>query len=460
MRKNNLDHERYLRFFADTSIVSFVVLVLSIIFYRSYWQFSVSYSELLLNGIFYVICLMMFLYVFEEYTHILISQQEKKVTFLLSGVYTGIIWMALDAVIYRGSKMVVFQIVTVVLSILLLEVFNLAIYPWLKQLSKREKPRLLVLESTSDDTSRLRRIKYGALLGFDSWYDQIDTNDLSVIERYIHEKFETYDAVCILDNVSNEAYKLFCDAAYKLGKELYIVPKLSTVNYKTSKLVRFDDILTFHMKSDNMSMGNRVLKRAFDLLFAGIALAVAAIPMGIIAIAIKATSPGTVFYKQTRLTKNKQPFEIYKFRTMVQDAEKQSGPVFAVKEDPRITKVGKILRGARLDELPQLINIVKGEMSVVGPRPERPFFVEQFEKEYDNYDMRFAVKAGLTSLSHIYGKYSTHIQDRTCYDLLYVSNYSIFLDFKIILLTSRTMFIKDMAEGEQSFHNEKSDVSV
>ena len=162
-----------------------------------------------------------------------------------------------------------------------------------------------------------------------------------------------------------------------------------------------------------------------------------------------------MLYKQVRLTKNKREFEIYKFRTMVQDAEKLSGPVFAVKEDPRITKVGRVLRAMRLDELPQLFNILKGEMSVVGPRPERPFFVEQFEKE------RFAVKAGLTSLSHIYGKYSTHIQDRTCYDLLYVSNYSIFLDIKIILLTSRTMFIKDMAEGEDTaLYDTKTGVSA
>lgn len=141
------------------------------------------------------------------------------------------------------------------------------IHDWLRKGTKKEKPRLLVLESTTDDTSRLRRIKYGAQLGFDSWYEQIDTDDLSIIQQYINVKFKEYDAICILDNVSDDAYRLFCDAAYQMGKELYIVPKLSTVNYKTSKLVRFDDILTFHMRSDNMSTVNRFLKRSLDLIF-------------------------------------------------------------------------------------------------------------------------------------------------------------------------------------------------
>ena len=136
---------------------------------------------------------------------------------------------------------------------------------------------------------------------------------------------------------------------------------------------------------------------------------------------------------------------------MIPDAEKLTGPKFAEKDDPRITKVGKLLRACRLDELPQLLNILKGDMSVVGPRPERPVFVEEFEKEIDDYDYRFAVKAGLTSLSHVYGRYSTYIHDRTYYDLFYITNYSFFLDLRIILLTSKTMFMKSAAEGEDDF---------
>lgn len=151
---------------------------------------------------------------------------------------------------------------------------------------------------------------------------------------------------------------------------------------------------------------------------------------------------------------------MYKFRTMVPDAEKLTGPKFAEKDDPRITKIGKFLRACRLDELPQLINILLGDMSVVGPRPERPVFINQFEKEIENYDYRFAVKAGLTSLSHVYGRYSTYIHDRTYYDLYYIANYSFFLDLKIILLTTKTIFLKSSAEGEDSFKDKTTTYEV
>ena len=193
------------------------------------------------------------------------------------------------------------------------------------------------------------------------------------------------------------------------------------------------------------------LKRFMDIVIAGIGVIVAAVPMLIIALLIKLTSPGPVFYKQVRLTKDKKEFNIYKFRTMIPDAEKLSGPKFAEKDDPRITPIGKILRACRLDELPQILNILKGDMSVVGPRPERPVFVEQFEKEIEDYNYRFEVKAGLTSLSHVYGRYSTYIHDRTYYDLFYITHYSLFLDLKIILLTTKTMLLKSAAEGEDDF---------
>ncbi len=215
--------------------------------------------------------------------------------------------------------------------------------------------------------------------------------------------------------------------------------------------MRFDDVMTLYIPSHSLNLVEAAIKRSMDIVLSGMALVLAAIPMAIIALAIKITSPGPVFYKQVRLTKDRREFEIFKFRTMIPDAEKISGPTFAQKDDPRITPIGNILRACRLDELPQLINIFKGDMSIVGPRPERPVFVKQFEQEVENYNYRFRVKAGLTALSHVYGRYSTYIHDRTCYDLYYIANYSIFLDLKIILLTTKTIFLKTAAEGEDVF---------
>lgn len=206
----------------------------------------------------------------------------------------------------------------------------------------------------------------------------------------------------------------------------------------------------------------RAARRFQDVLLAGAALAVLWPAMAAVALAVWLDSPGgSPFFVQQRVGQNGRLFRLYKFRTMVPDAEarleqvlpcnEMDGPVFKMQRDPRVTRLGRWLRRAGIDELPQLLNVLKGEMSLVGPRPERPFFVEKFEKEIPQYDSRFAVKAGLTALSHVYGRYSTYICDRTYYDLRYILNYSFLLDIRILLLTSKTLFIPNAAEGEDEF---------
>lgn len=190
---------------------------------------------------------------------------------------------------------------------------------------------------------------------------------------------------------------------------------------------------------------SKVVKRVLDFLLALILLIPGLIIMIPLAVWVKLDSPGPVIYRALRGGYHNKPFYIMKFRSMVVDADKSGG--CTALNDSRVTRAGKIMRRLKLDELPQLFNILKGDMSVVGPRPERPFFVEQYEHEIHNYDQRFAVRAGLTALSHVYGRYSTDITDRTRYDLLYVQNYSLMMDIRVMLLTSRTIFMSDAAEG-------------
>jgi lipopolysaccharide/colanic/teichoic acid biosynthesis glycosyltransferase len=159
---------------------------------------------------------------------------------------------------------------------------------------------------------------------------------------------------------------------------------------------------------------------------------------------------GPVLYVQERLTKGRKTFKIYKFRTMVPNAEKLSGPVFAGEKDPRITKIGKFMRTVRLDEIPQLINILTGDMSIVGPRPERPFFAKQFEKDIPEYRYRLKVKAGLTGLAQVEGKYNTTVEDKLRYDLIYINNYSLLRDILIMLQTIKILFMKSSTEGVNS----------
>lgn len=181
------------------------------------------------------------------------------------------------------------------------------------------------------------------------------------------------------------------------------------------------------------------LKRLIDVIGASLGLLVASPAMFVAAAAIKLTSPGPVVYKQLRVGQWEKPFNVYKFRTMVADAEVKTGPILAAEKDGRITPVGYVLRKYRIDEIPQLLNVLKGEMSFVGPRPERPFFVEQFKKEIPGYTERFKVKPGLTGLAQISGGYATNVRNKLKYDLIYIYHQSILLDIQIILKTIKVL---------------------
>lgn len=180
-------------------------------------------------------------------------------------------------------------------------------------------------------------------------------------------------------------------------------------------------------------------KRVLDVLGASIALAVSFPIMLLAAILIKLISPGPVFFRQERVGRNERLFKVYKFRTMVMGAEEESGPVLATESDERITPVGKFLRRYRIDELPQLFNILKGDMSFVGPRPERPFFVEKYKENIPGYAERFKIKPGVTGLAQVSGTYATTARNKLKYDLIYIYHQSLFLDLKILLKTLKVV---------------------
>lgn len=220
----------------------------------------------------------------------------------------------------------------------------------------------------------------------------------------------------------------------------YVVPQFYEISLYKSRLIHLNDLMVFILDRMELSFEQRIVKRVFDILFSIFALVLTAPIMLVSALIIKCTSKGPVFFKQERLTLDNKPYNIYKFRTMVVDAEAQTGAVISGKNDPRVTPFGKFLRRSKIDELPQFFNVLIGEMSVVGPRSERPEFVTNFEKEIPGYSQRFAVKAGITGLAQITGNYDTTPQDKLRYDLLYIKNYSLLQDLKIIFSTVRAVF--------------------
>ena len=181
---------------------------------------------------------------------------------------------------------------------------------------------------------------------------------------------------------------------------------------------------------------NSAVKRAIDIALSAVALVGLAAPFAAIAAAIRLNTPGPIFYRQERMGLDRRPFMVLKFRSMCEDAEQATGPVWARENDPRRTPVGTILRRFSVDELPQLWNVLRGDMSLVGPRPERPFFVEQFKDRIPQYMLRHKVKSGMTGWAQVNGwRGNTSIEKRIEYDLYYIENWSVKLDFKILWLT-------------------------
>ncbi|MBE6007937.1 MAG: sugar transferase [Lachnospiraceae bacterium] len=226
-----------------------------------------------------------------------------------------------------------------------------------------------------------------------------------------------------------------------------IMPNVSEIVLRSAYVISLLDRPMLICKKGELSLLDEFIKRCFDIFASGVGLVVAAPFMLIIALAIKVYDKGPVLYKQTRLTINGSTFELYKFRSMIVDAEGDGVARLAKENDDRITPVGKFIRRFRLDELPQLINILKGEMSIVGPRAERPEIAEQYEKDIPEFKYRLKVKAGLTGYAQVLGRYNTSPYDKLMWDLMYIEGYSLFMDLKIIMMTIKILFIPESTSG-------------
>lgn len=262
----------------------------------------------------------------------------------------------------------------------------------------------------------------------------------------ITEEISKFDAV-ILNEVPSELRNQLLNFCYSNRIRVYLAPELTDIMLRGAKNNTLFDTPLLTVKGTGLSPVQRIVKRTMDIVLCGLAMIVAAPIMLVVAAAIKLEDGGPVFYKQDRLTRWGREFKILKFRSMIVDAEKYAGAVLASGDDPRITKVGKVIRATRLDELPQLLNILKGDMSIVGPRPERKCLADEITKEVPEFPYRLKVRGGLTGYAQIFGKYNTSSYDKLRLDLIYIENYSLLLDIKLIILTLRIIFSKDSTEG-------------
>jgi Undecaprenyl-phosphate glucose phosphotransferase len=226
------------------------------------------------------------------------------------------------------------------------------------------------------------------------------------------------------------------EATGREGVDVHVVPDLLQFIALRARLENLDGVPIISLNDVPLRGINSLLKRMIDVAISGVALIVLGIPLLIIAELIRRTSSGAVFYTQERMGLDGRAFQVYKFRSMFEGAEDESGPVWARENDPRCTPVGRWLRRFDLDELPQLWNVLRGDMSIVGPRPERPYFVEQFKHRIPQYMLRHKVKAGITGWAQVNGwRGNTSLEKRIEYDLYYIENWSVGLDLKIMWLT-------------------------
>ena len=262
-----------------------------------------------------------------------------------------------------------------------------------------------------------------------------------------------YEAI-VLNDIPSDSKNDILKECFRINKRVYFTPKISDIIGKHSENISLFDTPLYLCRNAGITASQRFTKRTFDIILSGIALVLFSPVLIITAIAIKIEDGGPVFFKQDRVTIGGKVFSILKFRSMIVDAEKDGRPHPAGEDDDRITKVGRLIRPTRIDELPQLINIIKGDMSIVGPRPERVEHVEKYTRDIPEFTFRLKVKGGLTGVAQVFGKYNTSPLSKLKMDMYYITNYSLLLDLQIIFETIKILVQKESTQG---FSKEKQE---
>lgn len=287
-----------------------------------------------------------------------------------------------------------------------------------------------------------------------------------IIDNYlenIKNNIDDIDVFYLLDFNSQEQENEILSYLTFEDKGIFLSPEFENILRVNNRIMNIEDESLIGIAKFEISLEKDMIKRSMDFIISLFLIILTSPIMIITSFLIKSASEGPILYKQIRITKNQKEFEIYKFRSMRTGAEDSSGPVLAEAVDSRITKVGKRLRSLRIDELPQLFNILKGDMSLVGPRPERPYFVRKFSKEKDYYYLRHKVRAGITGYAQVHGTYSTDFNSKLKFDLLYIKRYTLMMDIQLLFQTVRILFDKVSSNGvEEELLAEKilNDVNI
>lgn len=274
--------------------------------------------------------------------------------------------------------------------------------------------------------------------------EKADIKDIDL--NNLDEFLGGYERVITIDVAHDDKKEIF-KKCYEKKISVYDIPSITDTLISASEVMHVIDTPILKINKFGPSYLEATVKRAVDILGSLLLIIVTSPIMIVTAILIKLYDGGDVFFKQTRLTRDEKEFKIIKFRSMIMNAESKTGAVLAKENDDRITPIGRFIRKVRFDELPQLFNILKGDMTFVGPRPERPELFEKICEEIPEFKYRLNVTAGLTGYAQIYGKYNTTMRDKLLLDLYYIENYSLISDLKLLVMTIKIVFVPESTEG-------------
>lgn len=441
-KKKFEQYKKMLRFFA----AAFIVACAAIIFVY-YWRenynvgivFPFYYKGYWLMTAFYIFFFVLFLYIYGGMSYGYLKNTNIIFSQILSLICANVL-------IYLETVLLSVRFVNLVpmLEMTAIQIIVITICSFgFDRLFRIMFPphRITVLYEEYDPSEMLRKVRTRK-----DRYRVKEVINVRMEWKELLQIIDSSEAIMIYD-VHSELRNKIVKYCYERDIRLYITPKISDILLRSSDNVHSFDTPLLLLRNNGMSFEDRVLKRLMDILVSLLVIIVTSPFMLIIAVAIKLYDGGPVFFKQKRCTLHGEVFEIHKFRSMIVDAEKEGISVPASEKDPRITPVGNIIRATRLDELPQIFDILSGKMSLVGPRPERIEHVEKYTRDIPEFAYRLKVKGGLTGYAQIYGKYNTTAYDKLKLDLMYIQNYSILLDLKLILMTVKIIFMKESTEG-------------
>ena len=439
MDKKYTQKETAKTLFTVLNIVLYIVLFLATLIIR-YPYVNYFFNGYVMISMIYAVFLLVFGKMFEMFelgeTRVYELFLSYSLALFVTNVFTYMVCCLVAYSFLNIWPMVQLQILTMFISAFILLRENRFVrdhYPVPRAIAFFGEPNYEILEKI---------YKYRDILVTVEKKVDIQDTDLDKLDDIL----EGYDRVITID-VDHNDKKLIFKKCYENRINVYDIPSISDTLIASGSIMHVIDTPIIKINKFGPSFLEGIIKRFIDIAGSLILIVLTSPIMIVTAIAIKSYDKGDVFFRQERLTKDGKVFRIYKFRSMIMNAEKNTGAILAREGDSRITPVGKFIRKCRIDELPQLFNILKGDMTFVGPRPERPELFDEIVKDVPEFKYRLTVKAGLTGYAQIYGKYNTTMRDKLLLDIYYIENYSLITDIKLIIMTLKVIFIPESTEG-------------